>query len=84
MFFIIPVELIKSTLAKKFCMSSKFLEDLGNDEATTLYSEYDLRWSTLENSWNITVSLPTVSTIFLSRMILEIDLKWRYLATIIW
>lgn len=69
MFFIIPVELIKSTLAKEFYVPSKFLEDLGDNEAATLYSEYDLRWSILENSWNITVSLPIVSKIFLSRMV---------------
>lgn len=55
-------------------MPSNFLQDLGDNNAKPLYSEHDLRWSTLENSWD-TIKLSTTSVFFISKIILETELK---------
>jgi hypothetical protein len=52
-----------------------FYETLGNNNAKSLHSEYDLRWSTLENSL-ARIKFPTVSAFFISTVILEIELKY--------
>lgn len=55
-------------------MPPHFLEDYEDNNAQLLYNGYDLSWSTLENSWNTTVTLSTVSAFFLSRMVLKTEL----------